>query len=126
MANIFRALRRNRRDRVSGNQLAAELQAVRVVSVLCDISNSNMLITFNKQIQSLPTWSAGMLSFSNNGVDRADTGWSGAGTTTLTVTTAATMVVGQMLVTFLAPSSGITFVGGGNVAGQVAGGGVVA
>lgn len=122
----FVSLRRNRRDRQSAIYALGQANAVRVAIVAADISNLNVVVTFTQNISSLPTWSAGMLSMSNNGVDRADTGWSLTAANQITITTAATMVVGVMLVSFLPPSSGIIFANGGTVAGQTAGGGVVA
>lgn len=122
----FISLRRNRRDQRGALYALGMANAVQVVSVAADISNLAIVITFNKNVQNLPTWAAGMLSLSNNGVDRADTGWSLTAVNQITVTTAATMVVGTMIVTFLPPSSDIGFVGGGSAAGLVSGGGVVA
>jgi hypothetical protein len=121
----FVAHRKNRRDRQRAAVIAALNTAVRVVSVNADVSDGSVVITFNQAIQNLPTWTAGMMTFDNGGVARADSAWVLTSPTVVTVTVAA-LAAGRILVTFGADASAIAFFGVGTVVGQTAGGGCIA
>lgn len=119
---IIPVRRRNRFARTRGVINSTIAQVVTITDVSADVSNGTAVITFSSQITNLPNWSAGALTFLNNGVARADSAWSLTSSTSITVTIAA-LAIGQLQVT--PGSHGITFAGGG-LSPNAAGGGVVA
>lgn len=121
----FIAHRTNRRDRQSAAFGVGLRAAVHVVRLDADVSNGTAVITFDHAIFALPAWSAGMMTFDNNGVARVDSAWVLTSPTSITVTIAA-LAIGSLVVTFGTAASDVIFTGGGTVARVSGGGGVVA
>lgn len=122
----FIAHRKNRRDRQSAAYAIGLANALRCVSVAGDVSDNKIVLTFSQPILSLATWSAGMLSFTCNGVAKVDASWVLTSPTVVTVTMTDAPVAGVTIVTFGSAFEDVIFANGGSLVGTSAGGGTVA